>query len=406
MGRGVNEYRLNAHGFRLLTTFEKGPTDGSVPLTTGGAAMAPYVCPGGELTIGYGCTKWFGGRDVVESDRLVDEAHAMALLQAQVVEYEDAVRNLVTVPLNSNQFSGLVSFAFNKGVAGLAGSTILARTNERRFDDAAEAFGMWLYATTGKRKRALRGLLRRSYAESCLYMGLSWDVACSNDAVALVAEPPPNDIGTDRVIFKTPFRDMLLVALRYPLPPLEDELVLTTPASPRVPAAEAAQQRPDPARSPAAAGAASPTITKTVAASPATAPAARAGVPPPSPPPVPAVITQPVGTKPKSPNTVPASEVPYRIDPQAGLKPLEESDRAKGYWYQQAGIGMIRLGSLGVFGTTVQGGAQVLQGDPVLSNLVLTGIVVGGIAVTGYVLKMYGTWRRKRGEVAAVQALY
>jgi len=411
MGRGVNEYRLNAHGFRLLKTFEKGPTDGSVPLTTCGAAMAPYVCPGGELTIGYGCTKWFGGRDVVESDRLVDEAHAMALLQAQVVEYEDAVRNLVTVPLNSNQFSGLVSFAFNKGIAGLAGSTILARTNERRFDDAAEAFGMWLYATTGKRKRALRGLLRRSYAESCLYMGLSWDVDCSNDAVALVAEPPPNDIGTDRVIFKTPFRDMLLVAQRYPLP-ADDELVLTTPASPRATAAEAAQrQQADPARSPAAAaGAASPTITKTVAASPATAPAARAGVPPSSPPPVPAsvpaVITAPVGTKPKSPNTVAPAEVPYRIDPNAGLKPLEESDRAKGYWYQQAGIGMIRLGSLGVFGTTVQGGAQVLQGDPVLSNLVLTGIVVGGIAVTGYVIKAYGTWKRKRGERAAVQGLY
>ena len=404
----MNEFRLNAHGFRLLTTFEKGPTDGSVPLTTGGAAMAPYVCPGGELTIGYGCTKWFGGRDVVESDRLVDEAHAMALLQAQVVEYEDAVRELVTVPLSSNQFSGLTCFAFNKGIAGLAGSTILARTNERRFDDAAEAFGRWLYATTGKRKRALRGLLRRSYAESCLYMGLSWDVACSNDAVALVAEPPPNDIGTDRVIFKTPFRDMLLVALRSPLPPLDNELVLTTPASPRVPAVEAAQrQQADPARSPAAAaGAASQTITKTVAASPATAPAAKAGVPPSSPPPVPAVITAPVGTKPKSPNTVPASEVPYRIDPQAGLKPLEESDRAKGYWYQQAGIGMIRLGSLGVFGTTVQGGAQVLQGDPVLSNLVLTGVVVGGIAVTGYVVKVYGDWRRKRGEKAATQGLY
>jgi lysozyme len=263
--------------------------------------MAPYVCPGGELTIGYGCTKWFGGRDVVESDRLVDEAHAMALLQAQVVEYEDAVRDLVTVPLNSNQFSGLVSFAFNKGIAGLAGSTILARTNERRFDDAAEAFGMWLYATTGKRKRALRGLLRRSYAESCLYMGLSWDVACSNDAVALVAEPPPNDIGADRVIFKTPFRDMLLVALRYPLPPLDDELVLTQPASPRVPAVEAAQRQPDPARLPAAAGAAT---TKTAAASPAAAQAARAGVPPPSPPPVPAKVAPPPLPKDAAPASI------------------------------------------------------------------------------------------------------
>jgi hypothetical protein len=121
---------------------------------------------------------------------------------------------------------------------------------------------------------------------------------------------------------------------------------------------------------------------------------------------VPAVIPAPAGTKAKSPNTVAPAEVPYKIDPQAGLKPLEESDRAKGYWYQQLGIGMIRLGSLGVFGTTLQGGAQTLQGDPVLSNLVLTGVVVGGIAATGYVVKVYGDWRRKRGEKAATQGLY
>jgi hypothetical protein len=121
---------------------------------------------------------------------------------------------------------------------------------------------------------------------------------------------------------------------------------------------------------------------------------------------VPAVIPAPVGTKAKSPNTVAPAEVPYKIDKDAGLKPLEESDRAKGYWYQQAGIGLIRLGSLGAFGTGVQGSAQVLQGDPVLSNLVLTGVVVGGVAATGFVVKSYGDWRRKRGEKAATQGLY
>jgi hypothetical protein len=121
---------------------------------------------------------------------------------------------------------------------------------------------------------------------------------------------------------------------------------------------------------------------------------------------VPAVIPAPVGTKSKSPNTVAPADVPYRIDPQAGLKPLEETDRAKGYWYQQAGIGVIRLGSLGMFGTTLQGGAQALQGDPVLSNLVLTAVVLGGVTMTGYVVKVYGDWKRKRGEKAATQGMY
>jgi lysozyme len=408
----VNDHhRLNEYGLDLLTCFEKGDAS-VVPLTPGGAAMEPYVCPGDMLTIGYGCTKWFGGRDVLPTDRLSDEASARALLAEQVIEYEDAVRKWVTVPLNSNQFSALVCFAFNVGIKALSGSTLLRHINASRFDDAAEAFGMWIYATSGQHKRALRGLLRRRYAEALLGMGYQFDEACDDDFIRLKVKRPPNNIGTDQVEFKTPFKDVLIIAQRYPLPPLDEpELVLSTPikAEPAVVpiASKAGQPVPLPGPAPAA-----PAI-KTSASGSSEATPVALPVPAPQPTParpapasVPAVIPAPAGTKAKSPNTVAPAEVPYKIDPQAGLKPLEESDRAKGYWYQQAGIGMIRLGSLGVFGTTVQGGAQVLQGDPVLSNLVLTGVVVGGIAATGYVVKAYGDWRRKRGEKAAVQALY
>jgi len=390
----VNDHLyVNNHGLRLITQFEGEPR------------LKARLCEGGAWEMSYGVTFYPDGSPVKEGDSCTYD-EALGMFRHALTVFEDHVKRLVTVPLNSNQFSALVSLCYNIGPDNLERSSVLRHVNARRFDDAADAFGMWLYATLGQHKQALRGLLRRRYAEAVVFMGYDFEVACSDDAVALVRERPPGDIGTDKVLFKTPFRDVLVVAQRFPLP-ADDELVLTTPASPRAAVEAAQRQQPDPARSPAAAaGAASPTITKTVAASPATAPAAKAGVPPSSPPPVPAVITQPVGTKPKSPNTVAPAEVPYRIDPQAGLKPLEESDRAKGYWYQQAGIGMIRLGSLGVFGTTVQGGAQVLQGDPVLSNLVLTAFVVGAIAIVGYVVKAYGDWRRKRGEKAATQGLY
>jgi GH24 family phage-related lysozyme (muramidase) len=399
-----NHHRLNAHGLRLLVTFEKGPADGSVRLSSGGAALTPYVCPGGELTIGYGCTKWFGGRDVATDDRLSGETEALSLLQEQVIEYEDAIRQFVTVPLNSNQFSALVCFAFNCGVKAFAGSTLLKHVNASRFDDAADAFGMWLYSTSGAHKQALRGLLRRRYSEAVLWMGYDFEVACADDAVALVRERPPNNIGTDKVLSKTPFKDVLSVAQRYPL---TDELVLSTPApAPSVPAGKADQPGavPQP-KSPAA------SAPKPAAASPAAAPAVKPGVTQASPPPVvnvPAVIPAPapVGTKAKSPNTVAPAEVPYRIDPNAGLKPLEESDRAKGYLVQQVGISIIRLGSLGVFGSTVQAGATVVQGDPVLSNVLLIAFCAAGVAIVGYVIKAYGTWKRKRGEKAATQGLY
>ena len=246
-----DHHRLNRYGLDLLTEYEKGPQDGSVPLSPGGAALEPYICPGDKLTIGYGCTKWFGGRDVMPSDILTDEAHARQLLAEQFVEYEDAVKRLVTVPLNSNQFSALVCFAFNCGIAGLAGSTLLKHVNASRFDDAADQFGAWLYSTSGKHKQALRGLLRRRYSEALLFMGYSWTVACADDAIAMVREKPPGNVGTDKVLSRTGFKDVLAVAQRYPLTPDDDELVLTIPASPLA-ADEVAQRQTVPAQAPAA----------------------------------------------------------------------------------------------------------------------------------------------------------
>ena len=256
-----DHHKLNEFGLDLLTCFEKGDAS-VVPLTPGGAAMEPYVCPGGELTIGYGCTKFFGGRDVEATDRISDEASARALLAEQVVEYEDAVRKWVTVPLNSNQFSALVCFAFNVGIKAMSGSTLLRHVNASRFDDAAEAFGMWIFATSGQHKRALRGLLRRRYAEALLGMGYQFDEACDDEFIRLKVRRPPNNIGTDQVEFKTPFKEVLVIAQRYPLPPLDDELVLTQPAPSPPKADEAAQRQASPAQSPAAGAAPTPPVAK------------------------------------------------------------------------------------------------------------------------------------------------
>ena len=257
MGDSVNDHhRLNEYGLDLLTEYEKGPTDGSVPLSPGGAALEPYVCPGGKLTIGWGCTKFFNGMEVLPTDKLVDEASARALLADQLIEYEDAVKRLVQVPLNSNQFSALVCFAFNCGVAGLGGSTLLKHVNSSRFDDAADQFGAWLYSTSGQHKQALRGLLRRRYSEALLFMGYSWTVACADDAIAMVRERPPGNVGTDKVLSKTAFKDVLAVAQRFPLPDERPTLNLTIPASPPQADEVAQRQQSDPARSPAAAGAA------------------------------------------------------------------------------------------------------------------------------------------------------
>lgn len=375
----MNDYITGTEGLILIKSFEGEPR------------LEARLCEGGRWELGYGCTFWPGDRPIVEGEYITPE-QVDPLLSYALKKFEEIVKRLVTVELTQYQFDALVSLVYNIGEGNFRTSTVLRQTNARRFEDAAAAFGMWCKATSSvderhkpwlgpdgqpcQYRRALRGLLRRHYAEGCVYLGYDWTVACADDAVALRAEKvweADNNRWHDRMdwTMTTPFSQVIEVARRYPLAaakPIELPKPAPQPATP-VKAPPPAQSHPS---------------------QPAT---------PVTPPP-------PAGTKPKSPNTVAPHEVPYRIDANAGLKPLEESERAKGYWYQQAGIGMIRLGSLGVFGTTVQGGAQALQGDPVLSNLVLTGVVVGGIAVTGWVVKSYGEWRRKRGEKAATQGLF
>lgn len=381
----MNDYITGPEGLRLIKTFEGEPR------------LEARLCEGGRWELGYGCTFWPGDRPIVEGEFITPD-QVDPLLSYALKKFEEIVKRLVTVELTQYQFDAHVSLVYNIGEGNYRTSTVLRQTNARRFEDAAAAFGMWCKATSSvdehhkpwlgpdgqpcQYRRALRGLLRRHYAEGCLSLGYDFGVACADDAIAMRAEKvweADNNRWHDRMdwTMTTPFSQVIEVARRYPLAaakPIElpKPVELPKPAAPPPPA-------PKPVPKPVA------------QAAPAPAPAPK---------------PEPVGTKPLSPNTVKPVEVPYRIDPNAGLKPLEESERAKGYWYQQAGIGMIRLGSLGVFGTTVQGGAQALQGDPVLSNLVLTGVVVGGIAVTGWVVKSYGEWRRKRGEKAATQGLF
>lgn len=387
----MKNYTTGPEGVRLITSFEGSPR------------LVARLCEGGRWEVGYGCTFWPDGSPVREG-AVIQPSEVGPLLLHALKTFEEAVKRHVNHKVTPYQFDALVALCFNIGEEQFKDSKVVKYTNERRYEDAAAAFGLWVKATSQvdakgnpwigpdgqpcSYRRALRGLLRRHYAEACVYSGFDWVEACADDAISLRSEKvweAANNRWHDRVLWDqtTPWSQVLEVARKNPLP-----LILTKPVEHVTVITDIPKAAP-----PAKVDDYVKRVDDLVAAKPAPPP------PPPPPPP-------PVGTKKPSPNTVLPADVPYKIDPNAGLKPLEESDRAKGYWYQQAGIGLIRLGSLGVFGTTVQGGAQVLQGDPVLSNIVLTGVVVGGIAATGFVVKKFGDWKRARAEGAATQALY
>lgn len=148
---------INEAGFRLVQEFEGYAEQ----LGDGTDRVRAYRDSGGVLTIGFGHT----GSDVTE-DLIITREQAEQLLQEDLQEAEDAVSNLVTVPLNENQFSALVSFVFNLGAGELEESTLLGLLNQGRYPEAADQF-LRFNTVNGE---PVEGLTRRREAERQLFL--------------------------------------------------------------------------------------------------------------------------------------------------------------------------------------------------------------------------------------------
>lgn len=139
---------INTAGLDLIKTFE-------------GCKLTAYLCPARVWTIGYGSTG-----PHVRKGLTITQAEADQLLRDDLARFEAAVSRLVSVPLNDNQFSALVSFAFNVGIGALEGSTLLRKLNARDLDGAAAQFERWNRADG----RVVAGLTRRRQAERALFV--------------------------------------------------------------------------------------------------------------------------------------------------------------------------------------------------------------------------------------------
>ncbi len=89
---------------------------------------------GGQWLIGYGHAR------TARAGMKISEAQAEALLREDVKDAEDGVRRKVAVPVNRNQFSAMVSLAYNLGVGGFGRSTVLSALNAGDYNGAADAF--------------------------------------------------------------------------------------------------------------------------------------------------------------------------------------------------------------------------------------------------------------------------
>lgn len=126
-----------------------------------GLELKAYKDSVGVLTIGYGST----GPHVTVG-MTITESQAETLLKKDLSRFEKGVDDLVTVPLNQNQFDALVSFSFNLGLGNLKSSTLLRKLNSLDYIGAANEIPRWDKAG-GK---ILKGLTRRRLAEKELFL--------------------------------------------------------------------------------------------------------------------------------------------------------------------------------------------------------------------------------------------
>lgn len=127
--------------------------------------LESYVCPAGKLTIGYGHT----GPDV-QPGMVITEDQAEDLLRKDLAHSEKGVEAILLVPVTSNQFSALVSLAFNIGLVNFSKSTLLKLLDDGDTAAAAEQFLKWNKARVKGDLVPLAGLTRRREAERALFL--------------------------------------------------------------------------------------------------------------------------------------------------------------------------------------------------------------------------------------------
>lgn len=169
---------VSAEGRALIQQFE-------------GLSLTAYRCPAGKWTIGYGHTAGVQFGDQIARDNADD------LLRADLASCGNAVDEaLGGCPASRHEFDAMVSLAFNVGVAGFKGSTVLRLHRQGDRQGAARAFGLWNKAMVDGRLQEIAGLTRRRAAETAFY--LTEDAPGLKDMPQAVA--PPGSVATSRSV--------------------------------------------------------------------------------------------------------------------------------------------------------------------------------------------------------------
>ena len=162
--------QINEEGLKLIKHYE-------------GCRLKPYLCPANLWTIGYGSVLYPEQAKIpstvegmikrrayplkAEHNRQWSQKEVDDLLKHDLTRFERGVTLYVPVPLRPNEFSALVSFAFNLGNGVLQRSTV--RSALLRGDKKAAMESLVKYCRAGG--KILKGLQTRRLDERALFEG-------------------------------------------------------------------------------------------------------------------------------------------------------------------------------------------------------------------------------------------
>lgn len=142
--------RINEAGLRIIKESE-------------GLRLEAYNV-GGQWLIGYGHTR------TARAGMKISEAEADRLLREDVEGAEESVRAVVTAPLNENQFSAMVSLAYNLGIGGFKKTTVFERINKGDYQGAADGFLNHDRARVDRQLKPIAHLTERRQKERALFL--------------------------------------------------------------------------------------------------------------------------------------------------------------------------------------------------------------------------------------------
>lgn len=130
-----------------------------------GCKLLAYQDGKGVWTVGWGAT----GPNICRGVRWT-QAQADAAFLRHTGGVEQAINQLVRVPLTQGQFDALCAFVYNIGAANFQQSTMLRRLNALDYHSASREFPRWNKITLPDGRLVVdKGLTNRRAAEAVLF---------------------------------------------------------------------------------------------------------------------------------------------------------------------------------------------------------------------------------------------